>query len=283
MINAPIRLRLNRVLFMLVGIVTIPLSLSANWTPDKTWCPDVSPGLIVSDASEKTTIRQREFSITPTWDVEHGDGSKSTIRERPFTSSPTWDVRNSDGSTSIIRQQPFSSSATLEQKNSDGSSSTTRRQPFSSTPTWEQKNSDGTSATIRQRPFSTSPTWDLKRSDGGTATIKERPFSTTPTWEVESKQKPNRLGTIGLESPSTGIGRSALPQYESDTSRDSTYRSETESTYKSSFGRTSGSRFGATPTPPSYGRDINSGLGSRLSPSHDIGSSDSSYYDRNKR
>ncbi len=280
MINSLLRISLKRVLCVLVWIGAIMPCLWIRGISYNTWRSAVFPVITVSDASDKTTIRRREFSTTPTWDVEHGDGSKSTVRERPFSSTPTWDVKSSDGSTSIIRQQPFSSSPTLEQKNSDGSSSTTRLQPFSSTPTWEQKNSDGTSATIHQRPFSTSPTWDLKRSDGGTATIRERPFSSTPTWEVESEQKSNPLGTIGLESPSTGFGRVALPRYESGTSRDSTYQSETEPTYNSKLGRTSGSRFGGTTAPPSY--DLDTGLSSRFGSSGDIGSSDKSYYDRKR-
>jgi hypothetical protein len=86
-----------------------------------------------------TTIRQKPLALSPTYEVQHSDGSRSTIRQKPLALSPTYEVQHSDGSRSTIRQKPLTLSPTYEVDHMDSTGRAARQRVLESTPVWADR------------------------------------------------------------------------------------------------------------------------------------------------
>lgn len=61
------------------------------------------------------TIRQRPYSMTPTYDWSDGRGNSGYMRQRPYSLTPTWDLYGPGGSQhGTLRQRPYSITPTWD-------------------------------------------------------------------------------------------------------------------------------------------------------------------------
>lgn len=238
----------------IVGLSTVLTALPEANETNAGQSELAAPRIVLSQSTESATIRQRPLSLSPTFDVEHSDGSRTTIRQRPVSLSPTYDVDNSDGTTATIRERALSLSPTYDVNRSDGSNSTIRKRPVALSPTWDVNNSDGSRSTIRQRPIGLSPTYDVENSDGSRSTIRQRPIALSPTWDVEHTPSlsrpaptfvPRSVQTPTFKPFRDFSDRSDLtPRYGAPSNSDTNRGSYTSPTFRS---------FGNAPSRPSYG------------------------------
>ena len=64
--------------------------------------------------SPNYTIRQRPYSMSPTYDWSDGRGNSGYMRQRPYSLTPTWDFYGPSGSQGTLRQRPYSVTPTWD-------------------------------------------------------------------------------------------------------------------------------------------------------------------------
>jgi hypothetical protein len=60
------------------------------------------------------TIRQRAYSMQPTYDWSDDRGNSGYMRQRPYSLTPTWDSYGPNGSRGTLRQRPYSITPTWD-------------------------------------------------------------------------------------------------------------------------------------------------------------------------